>query len=114
MEQRENNKKVAAALLLVAGGIIGAGAALLFAPQSGQRTRRELARYGKRVKAHADEALDNLTDRVTDLVESIGDKTEDILDRGKDVAGGARKDLIRLIEEGTTALERFSQRLRKM
>ena len=114
MEKR--NKKVAAAgaLLLVAGGIIGAGVTLLLAPQSGRRTRRDLARYVKKVKANADEKVVDLSDTISDLVDTLGDKTDDLLDKGKGVAGGARKDLISLIEEGTSMLERFRAKLRKM
>jgi gas vesicle protein len=114
MEQK--NKKVAAAgaLLLLAGGIIGAGVTLLVAPQSGRRTRRDLARYAKKVKANADEKVVDLTDTISDLVDTIGDKTDDLLDKGKEVAGSARKDLIRLIEEGAATLEKFRMKLRKM
>ena len=111
----DRDKKVAAAaLLLVAGGIIGAGMALLMAPQSGQRTRRDISRYAKRVKSRADEAVDDLKDNINDLVEAIGDKTEDLVEKGKDVAGSARKDLIRLIEEGASRLEKFRTRLSRM
>lgn len=113
MEDRE--KKVAvAALLIVAGGIIGAGMALLFAPQSGQRTRKDIARYAKKTKNRAGEAVDDLSVSISDLVDSIGDKTEDLLEKGKDVAGSARKDLIRLIEEGASRLEQFRTKLSRM
>jgi gas vesicle protein len=113
MEDRDN-KVAAAALLMVAGGIIGAGLALLFAPQSGQRTRRDIVKRAKKVKTRADDAVEDLTDSISDLVETIGDKTEDLLEKGKDVAGGARKDLIRLIEEGASRLEKFRTRLSRM
>jgi len=43
-----NNSAMVGALMLVAGGIIGAGVALLFAPQSGKRTRKEIALPRKR------------------------------------------------------------------
>lgn len=110
-----NDKKVAAAaLLLVAGGIIGAGLALLLAPQSGERTRRDICRGVKRVKNRADEAAEDLSDTISDLVETIGDKTDDLLEKGKDIAGGARKDLIRLIEEGASKLEKFRTKLSRM
>lgn len=107
-----NDKKIAAAaLLLVAGGIIGAGMALLFAPQSGERTRRDICRSARRVKSRADEKVEDLSDTISDLVESIGDKTEELMEKGKDVAGSARKDLIRLIEEGASRLEKFRTKL---
>jgi len=107
-----NDKKIAAAaLLLVAGGIIGAGMALLFAPQSGERTRRDIYRGAKRVRARAEDTVEDLKDSISDLVETIGDKTDDLLEKGKDVAGSARKDLVRLIEEGASRLEKFRTKL---
>ncbi|GAC1468219.1 MAG: YtxH domain-containing protein [Desulfuromonadaceae bacterium] len=106
MEDRD--KKIAAAALLVfAGGVIGAGLALLFAPQSGTRTRTDILRYSKKARNRADEVVDDLAANVSDLVETIGEKTDDLLEKGKDVAGSARKDLIRLIEEGASKLEKF-------
>lgn len=111
----DSEKKVAAAaLLIVAGGILGAGVTLLFAPQSGERTRRDLNRCAKRVKTRADETAEDISVSITNLVESIGDKTDDLVEKGKDVAGSARKDLIRLIEEGASKLEKFRTKLSRM
>ena len=113
MEDRDR-KVAAAALLIVAGGIVGAGLALLLAPQSGRPTRRDISRYAGRVKTRADEAVEDLTTNINDLVETIGEKTDELVEKGKDVAGGARKDLIRLIEEGASRLERFRTKLSRM
>jgi len=113
MEEREK-KVAAAALLIVAGGIIGAGLALLFAPQSGQRTRKDIGRFAKKTRHKAGEAVDDLTDNICDLVDSLGDKTDELVEKGKEVAGGARKDLIRLIEEGASKLEQFRTKLSRM
>lgn len=113
MEDRD--KKVAAAALLVfAGGVIGAGLALLFAPQSGSRTRKDILRYSKKARHSADEAVEDLVENVSTLVETIGEKTDDLLEKGKDVAGSARKDLIRLIEEGASKLEKFRTILKRV
>lgn len=113
MEDRD--KKIAAALLLVvAGGVIGAGLALLFAPQTGNKTRRDLVRYARKARHRADEAVEELASNVNSMVDSIGEKTEELVDKGKDLAGGARKDLIRLIEEGASKLEKFRTILSRM
>ncbi|GFE61349.1 YtxH domain-containing protein [Geobacter sp. AOG2] len=109
-----DNKVAAAALLIMAGGILGAGFALLWAPQSGRRTRRDISRYAKRAKGRADEAVEDITTNIKDLVETIGEKTDDLVEKGKDVAGGARKDLIHLIEEGASRLEKFRTKLSRM
>lgn len=113
MEDRDN-KIAAAALLLVAGGIIGAGVALLFAPQAGDRTRRDLSRRAKKIKRQADDVVEDLSVSISDLVETIGEKTDDLVESGKEVAGSARKNLIRLIEEGATKLEKFRTKLSRM
>jgi gas vesicle protein len=44
------------------GGALGAGLALLFAPQSGDRTRRVVGRKLGKLRDAADEALDELRD----------------------------------------------------
>lgn len=113
MEDREN-KVAAAALLIFAGGVIGAGLALLFAPQSGNRTRKGIVRYSKKVRNRADEAVEDLASNVSNMVETIGEKTEELVEKGRDVAGSARKDLIRLIEEGASKLEKFRTILSRM
>ena len=113
MDNREK-KVAAAALLVLAGGIAGAGLALLLAPQSGQRTRKDIVRYARKSKIRAGEAVDDLSGNISDLVDTIGDKTEDLLEKGKGVAGSARKDLIRLIEEGASRLEQFRTKLSRM
>jgi gas vesicle protein len=111
----DKDKKIAAAALLIfAGGVIGAGLALLFAPQSGSKTRKDISRYSKKARNRADEVVDDLAANVSNLVDTIGEKTDDLLEKGRDVAGGARKDLIRLIEEGASKLEKFRTMLSRM
>lgn len=113
MEERDK-KVAAAALLIFAGGVIGAGLALLFAPQSGSRTRKDILRYSKKVRNRADEVVDDLASNVNNMVETIGEKTDELVEKGRDAAGSARKDLIRLIEEGSSKLEKFRTILSRM
>ena len=63
MADRDNSAMVGA-LMLVAGGIIGAGVALLFAPQSGQKTRKDITRYAKKVRRKAEGVVDDFAARV--------------------------------------------------
>jgi gas vesicle protein len=107
----KDNRIAAAALLMVAGGIIGAGVALLFAPQSGEKTRRDLYRGARKIKMQAEEAVDEISDNILDLVDTLEEKTEDLLDKSKDVSSSAKKDLIKLIEEGASKLEKFRTKL---
>jgi gas vesicle protein len=49
---------------LLLGTLIGAGLALLFAPQSGADTRRLIRRKARRLAAEAQDRYDDLKDRV--------------------------------------------------
>ncbi len=109
-----NNSAMVGALMLVAGGIIGAGVALLFAPQSGKRTRRDIVRYSKRAKHKAEEVVDDFADSVSDMVDLVGEKASDILDRGKDLAYEAKKDVLKAIEAGQEKLEKQRTKLMKL
>ncbi|MDD2364984.1 MAG: YtxH domain-containing protein [Desulfuromonadaceae bacterium] len=112
MEDRDR-KIAATALLLFAGGVIGAGVALFFAPTSGVRTRKKLLRYSKQVRRTADDAVQDLSDNVSTLVEAIAEKGDDLLEKGKDAADSSRRDLIRLIEEGAARLEKIRTILKR-
>lgn len=115
VDMEDRDKQIAAAaVLMVAGAVIGAGLALLFAPQAGNKTRKDLVRYAKKSRHRADEAVEELASNVNSMLETIGDKTEELVEKGKDVAGTARKDLIRLIEEGASRLEKFRTILSRM
>jgi gas vesicle protein len=113
MEDRDNSALVGA-LMLVAGGIIGAGAALLFAPQTGKKTRRDIVRYARKAKHKAEGVVDDFSTHVSDMVETVGDRAEEILDKGSDMAYEAKKELLKALEKGQERLEKQRNRLAKM
>lgn len=101
-------------ILLVAGGLVGAGVALLYAPQSGRQTRRDIVRYSRKARREAENIVDDFAGNVHGMVESIGERAEDILDKGKDLAHDAKADLLRVFDEGQAKLEKQKQRLAKL
>ena len=48
----------------VLGAVVGVGAALLFAPQTGEETRRNLVRHGRRLRSRTADAWDDLRDEL--------------------------------------------------
>lgn len=58
--ERETGSSIKALLL---GALIGAGLALLYAPQSGEETRRGIKRRLRKVRAMAEEKVDELSQR---------------------------------------------------
>jgi len=111
---KDSNNAMVGALMLVAGGIIGAGVALLFAPQTGKKTRRDIVRIAKKTKHKAEDVVDNFTDTISDLVDAVGEKASGILDQGKDMAHDAKKEVLRAIEDGQARLEKQRSKLAKL
>jgi len=48
------------------------------------------------------------------MVESAGETAEDILDKGKDLADEAKKDILRAFEKGQEKLEKQRARLARL
>jgi len=110
MPDRNTTIKVGA-LMLIAGGVIGAGVALLFAPQSGKATRKDISRYARKARRRAEDIVDDFSDTVSKMVETVGEKSADILDRGADLAQDAKKEILKTIEHGQEKLEKQRTRL---
>jgi len=82
MPEKQGKGKVG--LALVIGGILGAGIALLFAPQSGRKTRRQLHRLGKKAVNKAEAVKLDLQDSFDNLVTDIAEKLESEVEKGRD------------------------------
>ena len=63
MHDDDGNTKPFAAGLLI-GALLGAGVALLFAPQSGEDTRRMLRKRAKKIAAGAEDRFDDVKGRI--------------------------------------------------
>jgi len=112
MSDRNSTYK-AGALMLVAGGLVGAGIALLFAPQSGRATRKDICRYARKARRRGEDVVDEFTDSVSKMVDTVGERASDILERGADLAVDARREILKAIEHGHEKLEKQRVRLSK-
>ncbi len=111
---RKNSGTMADALKVVGGGIVGAGLALLLAPQAGRKTRKDIVRYARTVRGKANEAVIEFADTVDDMVDMVGDRAARILHEGKEMTAEAKKDLLAAVEKGQAKLERQKNRLAQM
>ncbi len=80
------------ALFFLLGGFIGAAAALLLAPRSGEETRKLLTMKTR-------EGADYIANRTKD----VSDKTTGLLDRGKELLQQQRDQLAAALEAGKQA-----------
>lgn len=65
-------KTITDVAMLVGGGVIGAGLGLLFAPYSGAKSRKKMARMGKTMSNRSDKVMRDLSGRMSDLADTMG------------------------------------------
>ena len=118
MARRKDNREVvylersgdSSAKWLFWGAVLGAGLALLYAPRSGEETRRHLQRRLWKLRAMTEEKLDELAQQFgsgREALTDLHDEDEDGLDEPDDLpamrprAGGAsaREELERRLSE---------------
>lgn len=69
----EQGRQVAKVAALIAGGaVVGAGLGLLFAPQTGVETRRDISRYARKAKLQA-----------TRWSRAVQSSVKDVMDRSR-------------------------------
>jgi gas vesicle protein len=113
MDDRNDNVMMGA-LLVLAGAILGAGAALLVAPQSGRETRRDIARYARKTSRKLEGVAGEVAERVADMADAVEEKAEELLDKGKDLSKESREAVITALNEGQERLGRQRDRLAKL
>jgi gas vesicle protein len=116
-EMERESKVMMGAIMLVVGGLVGAAVALLYAPQSGEKTRKGMQRYAKKARKRtrdAVEAVEDFSEQVTDMAEAVSERATDLFGRSKDMAYGAKKGLLKAFEESEHRLEKQRKRLMKM
>ena len=90
----------AVALGFILGGALGACLAVLFAPESGRRTRERLRDLAADVR-----------DKTIDLSEDFRDKAEDVVERGREVFEEKKSILSAAVQAGKEAVQRERDRL---
>ena len=97
----------ASAKWLFWGAVLGAGLALLYAPRSGEETRRVLQRRLWKLRAMTEEKLDELSQQFgsgKDVLDELGDEDEDELEEADEVP-------LRPRTSGPSAREELERRL---
>lgn len=90
----------------LAGAILGAGLGLLFAPQSGERTRRDISRKARELKDDAGDRIDDLADEVGTRTRKVKAKVEDWVEDVTDEVKAGRRKLQGVANDARDDLER--------
>jgi len=108
---KDDTTKIVGSFLL--GGVIGAAFALLYAPQSGRETRKDLSDAGRRIKKSAVELIDDTIEDMHDFANGLKEKAKDIIEQGADLSDKAREEIVTALDLGQKAIEKEKKRLAK-
>src|SRR6478672_9157423 len=87
----------------IIGLAVGAGIALLMAPQSGEETRREIADKVNRAKDAARDAIGELGDAIGNTLEEAREKVEGGLESAREAVDVRRRRVHNAVEAGRVA-----------
>jgi len=107
-------KTTSDALKLIGGGLVGAGIALLFAPQAGKQTRNTLVRYAKTFGGRTPEAVYDFSCSITEFINDLGKKANEIIGSGTELSDEAKRSLLAALEKGQERLEKQKKKLAEM
>ena len=113
MDER-NDGVVTGAMLVLVGAILGAGAALLFAPQSGQKTRRDISRYARKTGKLVEGVAGEVVGSVVGMADAVEEKAEEFLEKGKDLSKESLEAVLDALNDGQQRLGRQRDRLAKL
>ena len=100
MSEERGYSVSAIALGFILGGALGASLAILFAPESGRRTRERLRDLAAGVR-----------DKTMDVSDGLRDTAEDVLERSREVFEEKKAILSAAVQAGKEASQRERERL---
>lgn len=109
-----NDNVMMGAMMMMAGAILGAGAALLFAPQSGRKTRKDITRYARKTGKVVEGLAGEVAGNVAGMVDAVEETAEEFLEKGKDLSRESREAVLNALNEGQERLGRQRDRLAKL
>jgi gas vesicle protein len=80
---------------LIAGGLAGAGVMLLFAPQSGEHTRKQIRDKSVELRDQTVQSMDNavglVKTKTSEIVETVKQQAGDIQQRGQEIVADQKR-----------------------
>jgi gas vesicle protein len=87
----------------IVGLALGAGVALLLAPQSGEETRREIARRARRAQDAAHDLVEDLSGTVADKFQDVRASVEERIEATFEAVDAKRRQVSNAFEAGRAA-----------
>src|SRR4029079_3064225 len=99
---------------VILGSMVGAGFALMFAPQTGDKTRKQLVKYGKKAGNRAQEFVGEIAESLDGTLQEILDYSGEGIEKGKKLTDRARNEILEVLDAGKKYLEEEKTKLDKI
>lgn len=93
------------------GGLLGAGLALLLAPQSGKKTREMITRKASKARRQTEDLTEEVADTFKNVVSDMGGLLSDLLSSGKGISERAKRNLADALDDSQKSFEMYKKRL---
>jgi len=113
MGEREERRGSGSLLILLAGGLVGAGIALLYAPLSGEETRRYLRMQKERARSRAQNLTENVKEGISEVVDEVRGTIDKLIEEGVELTKEKKAELLAAIEAGKKAMDKERKKLEK-
>jgi gas vesicle protein len=90
---------------LLVGVLIGAGVALLFAPRTGEETRRDIKRRARKATDTVKGAAEGMTHQVVDSFEHARGRVEEQIESARNAITAKKQQVSRAMEAGREAAQ---------
>jgi len=87
----------------ILGLALGAGVALLLAPQSGEETRQSIARRARRAQDAAQDLVEDMSGVVAEKFHDVRDRVEDTIDKTFDAVEAKKRQVANAFDAGRAA-----------
>lgn len=101
----KSNTTIHTATAFILGSLAGAGIALIFAPQSGKKTREDMRYWGRVLKIKSEKAQLELERGMKNLVADVSEKLQNVVEDGKHLTDTAVPALLDALESGKKCIK---------
>lgn len=99
------------ACLLLTGATVGAAIALLYAPQSGAQTKKDIRKFTRNTVTRLDDLQGEIRDNVAEWVDGVTDVVQDGVERGKKLGAEGYEQVLQSFDNAKMCVEDGKRRI---
>jgi gas vesicle protein len=97
-----------------AGALAGAAVALLYAPQSGVRTQKDIKKFARTTVDRLDDLQTDIRDKVSNWVDDMTEVVKDGVDRGKKLGADGYEQILQGFDNARNCVEDGKRRFEQL